>query len=395
MPMSVMEPLDAKHAASMLADAARRGLSVVPRGSGTKLAWTRSAAMANTYLSTKRLDAPIQHFSGDLVATLPSGATLAAANATLAQAGQWLPLDPSFAECATIGGIVATNDSGPRRYKYGSPRDLIIGVEIALNDGRLAKAGGRVVKNVAGYDLSRLVCGSFGTLAVITSATFKLAPLPAASRTVVATCADLEEAARLALTVASQPVTPSALEVEAPSARLLVRFETTARAADRMAATTRALLDEHGASTDVISDDAEREIWKAHEASVWEPPGLVTKISVLPTDVESCLRMIAGSHSPSDWSAIGRAALGVLLVRMKDDDQRRDFLVRLRQHVIDKGGSMLVLRGGSGEQSPPSQNDRALRGVMDAVKARFDPHGVLPGLPWSLPESPGSQVPSP
>jgi len=387
MPRSVIEPLDAKQTAAMLADADRRGLSVVPRGSGTKLAWSTAAGAGATFLSTKRLDTPIQHYAGDLVATLPSGATLGAANAALAQSGQWLPLDPSFADCATIGGIVATNDSGPRRYKYGSPRDLIIGVEIALCDGRIAKAGGRVVKNVAGYDLSRLMCGSFGTLAVITSATFKLAPLPAASRTVVASCADLNEAARLALSVASQPVTPSALEIAAPTPRLLIRFETTERAADRMSSATRTLLDEHGASAEVIADSAERETWKAHESSIWEQPGLVVKISVLPTDVESCLRLTVGSSSSSDWCAIGRAALGVLLVRLNDDERGRDVVARLRQHVVDKGGSLVVLRGDSARaeehRRSQSPSDTALRAVMDAVKTRFDPNSILPGLPWS------------
>jgi glycolate oxidase FAD binding subunit len=388
MPMSLMEPLDGKQAAAILADADRQGLSIVPRGSGTKLAWSTASSAGGTYLSTKRLNTPIQHYAGDLVATLPSGATLSAANATLAQSGQWLPLDPSFADCATIGGIVATNDSGPRRYKYGSPRDLIIGVEIALCDGRIAKAGGRVVKNVAGYDLSRLMCGSFGTLAVITSATFKLAPLPPASRTIVASCADLDEAARLALSIASQPVTPSALEIEAPTPRLLIRFETTERAADRMSAATRTLLDEHGVSADVIADSAEREIWKAHESSIWDHPGLVVKISVLPTDVESCLRLTSGSLSSSDWCAIGRAALGVLLVRLSDDERGRDVVARLRQHVVDKGGSLVVLRGDAAElRRPQSQSATALRAVMDAVKARFDPHGVLPRLPGRI-ESP-------
>ena len=97
--------------------------------------------------------------------------------------GQWLPLDPPFADAATIGGILATNDSGPLRHRYGTPRDLIIGVQLATTDGVLAKAGGQVVKNVAGYDLSKLVAGSFGSLAAIVSATFKLSPLPAASKT--------------------------------------------------------------------------------------------------------------------------------------------------------------------------------------------------------------------
>src|SRR5918911_1195460 len=100
-----------------------------------------------------------------------------AATAALGPGRQWLPLDPPHADRATIGGIVAANDSGPRRQHYGAPRDLIIGVEVALTDGRVARAGGRVVKNVAGYDLSRLLCGSFGSLGGITSATFKLIPL--------------------------------------------------------------------------------------------------------------------------------------------------------------------------------------------------------------------------
>src|SRR5215471_20287014 len=313
---SPLEPVDANETASMLEDAGRRVLSLVPTGSGTKLGWTRSSSGEAICLSTKRLNAPVQHFAGDLVATIPSGTTLASANAILAQAGQWLPLDPSHAACATIGGIVAANDSGPRRHKYGSPRDLIVGIELALCDGRVARAGGRVVKNVAGYDLSRLVCGSFGSMAVITSATFKLSPLPAVSRTVVAICAKPAGAAKLALEVAAQPVTPSAVEVQAPLARLLVRFETTEQAADQMAATTCELLERSGASTNVLSREDEREVWKHHESSIWDAPGLVAKLSVLPTDVASCLDVVAGFGPPVEWTAIGRAALGVLLVRV-------------------------------------------------------------------------------
>jgi len=382
MPSIAFEPLDADAAASMLADAGKQGLTVVPRGSGTKLGWTRHPAI-DTYLSTTRINAPVQHFAGDLVATIPGGATLQSANAILARAGQWLPLDPSFADCATIGGIVATNDSGPRRHKHGCPRDLIIGVEMALSDGRVAKAGGRVVKNVAGYDLSRLVCGSFGTLAVITSATFKLAPLPPSSRTVVANCSGVAEAARLALTIASQPVTPSALEIEAPAARLLIRFETTERAADQMAETTRTLLHESGASTDVLSGEPESALWKAHESSIWGQAGLVAKISVLPTDVENCLGMIASAPTRMDWFAVGRAALGVLLVRVNAADADTSaVLAQLHQQVAARKGSLLVLRGfANREAGAITHTDRGLRTVMEAVKSRFDPKGVLPPLP--------------
>jgi glycolate dehydrogenase FAD-binding subunit len=378
-----LEPLDANQAASMLQDAGQRGLSLVPTGSGTKLGWTRGISGDAMCLSMKRLNAPVQHFAGDLVATIPSGATLASANAILAQAGQWLPLDPSHAACATIGGIVAANDSGPRRHKYGSPRDLIIGVEMALCDGRVAKAGGRVVKNVAGYDLSRLLCGSFGSLAVITSATFKLAPLSAASRTVVATCANASAAAKLALLVASQPVTPSAVEIQAPSAKLLVRFETTEQAADQMAATTRELLENGGASTNILSEEDERKIWIHHESSIWESPGLVAKLSVLPTEVANSLEVLAGFGSRVEWLAIGRAALGVLLVRVKAGGADENTVIgQLHQHVTSRNGTLVVLRGSPGRDVPSLPGrDPNLRSVMGAVKARFDPNGVLPALP--------------
>jgi glycolate oxidase FAD binding subunit len=382
MDTSALEPLDANQTASMLEDAGRRSLSVVPTGSGTKLGWTSSAGEA-LCLSTKRLNAPVQHFAGDLVATIPSGTTLASANAILAQAGQWLPLDPSYAAGATIGGIVAANDSGPRRHKYGSPRDLIIGVELALCDGRVARAGGRVVKNVAGYDLSRLVCGSFGSLAVITSATFKLAPLPAASRTVVAACARGADAAQLALTIASQPVTPSAVEIQAPSASLLVRFETTEQAADQMAATTRALLEQGGASTKMLFGEDEREIWNQHESSIWDSPGLVAKLVVLPTDIASSLEVLNGFGSRMEWTAIGRAALGVLLVRVNGAAaDEHEVIARLHRHAAARKGTLVVLRRTPGREVPSlGDDDPNVRRVMDAVKARFDPNGVLPALP--------------
>src|SRR6185295_11544977 len=157
-------------------------------------------------------------------AILPAGASLAHVNEVLGREGQWLPLDPPLSDRATIGGIVATNDSGPRRHRYGTARDLIIGIEMALVDGRTAKAGGRVVKNVAGYDLSRLLCGSFGTLALIVSATFKLAPLLAAA-----------------------PLTPSAVELDSPPARMLIRFETTPGAAEQQAAAACDLCTRHEA----------------------------------------------------------------------------------------------------------------------------------------------------
>ena len=152
------------------------------RGAGTKSDWGRPAARVDAVLDMRRLNRVLAHEHGDLTAT-SRPARRCRRQRALAIHGQRLPLDPPFADRATIGGLLATNDSGPLRHRYGTPRDLVIGVQLATTDGVLAKAGGQVVKNVAGYDLSKLVTGSFGSLAAIVSATFKLAPLPAASKT--------------------------------------------------------------------------------------------------------------------------------------------------------------------------------------------------------------------
>ncbi len=151
--MTVLEPRRCRHARGH----ARRGdnerLAVVPQGAGTRRGRGAPPARADAMLSLAGLPRDIEHCGGDLTATLSAGVTLAEVNARLAQAGQWLPLDPLCRNTSTIGGMVAANESGPARHRYGAPRDLIIGVDLALADGRLVKAGGRVVKNVAGYDL--------------------------------------------------------------------------------------------------------------------------------------------------------------------------------------------------------------------------------------------------
>ena len=284
-PMLVLEPGDAATAASMLHWADTERLTVIPRGAGTKLTWGSSPSSADLVLSTVRLVAGVDHCAGDLTAMLPAGASLAQVNELLGRERQWLPLDPPLSERATIGGIVATNDSGPRRHRYGSARDLIIGIEMALVDGRTAKAGGRVVKNVAGYDLSRLLCGSFGTLAFIASATFKLAPLPAASCTVVATAGNAQRLGRLALALAAVPLAPSAVELDSPPPRMLIRFETTPAAAEQQAAAACDLCKRHEAPATVLQGDLERDTWRAYESQLWHTEGTLLKIAVLPSHV--------------------------------------------------------------------------------------------------------------
>ncbi len=388
MAATLLQPTDAESAAAWLERLRRERQTVAPRGSGSKLAWIRrSAPLADVEMSVAGIRTPLAHYAGDLVATVPAGLTLTEANAELAKEGQWLPLDPLFPGRATIGGIVATNDSGPRRHRYGAPRDLIIGIEVALTSGRLAHAGGRVVKNVAGYDLSRLFCGSFGSLGVITSATFKLAPLTAASRTVVGEVADPRRAVELALAVAAQPVTPSAMEFEAPGARLLVRFESTERAAEHMAAATKGVLREGGARTYVLADEEERAVWESHGERVWtDHERLVVKISALPTDLAAVFVALDESDRTIKWDAIGRAALGVIYLALDGPGESLSQTVQRLQTTLERRrGTMTVLTGAEKLPAAPASAASALSTLMQNVKQQFDPERTLPAVPAPSP----------
>src|SRR5581483_12113061 len=190
-----------------------------------------------------------------------------------ARHGQWIALDPPFADRATIGGIVATNDAGPRRHRFGAPRDQIIGVEIVRIDGTSAKSGGIVVKNVAGYDLGRLMTGSFGSLALIAQATFKLYPIAPASRSVVVDMDDSGVAERTIAAMSGSHLTATALELQAKPLRLLVRFESIAAAADEQAAALVRLATTDGARAFVVDTAEESALWDAHDARLWQHPG--------------------------------------------------------------------------------------------------------------------------
>src|SRR5262249_15450477 len=151
------------------------------------------------------------------------GATLRDVNAQLARHGQWLPLDPPFGDRATIGGILATNDSGPLRHRHGAPRDLVIGVRLATAGGVLTETGGEGGQDGGGYDLSKLVSGSFGSLAAIVSATFKLAPLPRASKTAIVEAADVDALQQIVRDVMASQLEPLAFEVRVDLGRDDVR----------------------------------------------------------------------------------------------------------------------------------------------------------------------------
>jgi len=374
---STLVPNTPVEMAELLRRASEQKQSVVLRGAGTKQDWGRPPQHIDATLSTRGLYRLIAHQHGDLTATIEAGASLRDVNVALSLHGQWLPLDPSFASEATIGGILATNDSGPLRHRYGTPRDLVIGTEIATADGVLAKSGGQVVKNVAGYDLSKLLAGSFGSLAVIVNATFKLSPLPAASRTLVAAARDAEELAGFVREVMASQLEPIAFEIHVPSFALMLRFASVPAAVDAQAHAAAMML----GATKIFQGDAERALWSQHNERVWTGTGAVVRASWLPANLAAAigeLKSCAATSGVIEIEMLGRATVGSGLVRINGEAKAQARVVeQLRRSasfgnvVLRRGSpelkSLVDVWDGSAERQP----------LFASLKRALDPQGIL------------------
>src|SRR6201981_3952090 len=200
-PSLVVEPGSEQELAKVLELANGAGLAVIPRGGGTKLEWGNRPERADVILSMARLNRVIEHAWADLTVSVEAGCTFQQLQNTLSQHGQRIAVDPLWPERATIGGILSTNDSGTLRIRYGGLRRPIFRTTMSLPDGTLASSGGKVVKNVAGYDLPKLVTGALGTLGIITRAIFRLHPLPRNVRSFTFSARDLDDANRIVLAV--------------------------------------------------------------------------------------------------------------------------------------------------------------------------------------------------
>jgi glycolate oxidase FAD binding subunit len=231
-PRYAASPASVAEASAVMRVAAEQALTVVPRGSGSRLDWGAPPRRCDLVVDTLRLDQVVEHAAGDLVARIQAGAGMRRLGEVLAAAGQQLALDaapgaasgapgdgpagrePAGAEPAgTVGGTLATGTAGPRRLRYGTPRDLVIGITVVRADGTVASSGGKVVKNVAGYDLGKLFAGSYGTLGLIVEAVFRLHPLPAATTYTTADAAGPVEARRMVAAAAGSQLAPTAVEI--------------------------------------------------------------------------------------------------------------------------------------------------------------------------------------
>jgi glycolate oxidase FAD binding subunit len=341
------------------------GRTLLPRGGGTKLAWGAGDTGADVELDTRPLNRILEHNEGDFTAILEAGVPLAEAQATFAEAGQMLAIDPPLGagDAATLGGVMAAADSGPLRHRYGTLRDLVVGVTVVLSDGTIARAGGKVIKNVAGYDLGKLFHGSFGTLGVIARVAVRLHPAPAATATVTGAGDDPERVAAAVRALAARPLEADCLDVawEGGAGRVLVRFGGTAAEDQAQAARAHVALDD----VEVVGDDDE--LWAAQRARQRAADGIVVKVSARQTDLADVLRAAAGAGG----TAVARAALGVAWVALPADGD----VAALRQALAPR--HCTVLDGADRVADPWPAPDPGAVAVMERIKARFDPVRVF------------------
>jgi glycolate oxidase FAD binding subunit len=342
-------------------------------GGGTKRHWGAAAAEPAHELPTTGLDRIVEHNAGDLTAVLEAGVPLAHAQQVFAEEGQMLALDPPD-DGATLGGVVATGDSGPLRARYGGVRDLVVGMRVALADGTLAKSGGKVIKNVAGYDLSKLFAGSFGTLGAIVELSVRLHPLPPASATALGRSTDPGELGRALLALSRAPLEHSGFDVRwsGGSGALLVRFA--GAAPGPQAKLAERLLREAGLDTDIAGED--QALWAEQRAGQRAdgPDAAVVRASGLPSRLPVLLR----AADRLGASLVGRAGLGLSWLRLPEPSAAQVEELRRELHpspcvVLDRPASLDV--------DPWGPLDPAARALMQRVKDHFDPAGACsPGV---------------
>jgi glycolate oxidase FAD binding subunit len=401
-PEAVALPGSKEEVAAILLVTAEAKMPVVPWGGGTRMGIGAPPKSLGLVLVLKRLNRLLEHEPGDLTATVEAGMTLAALQRELGRRGQWLSLDPAHAEEATMGGILSSNAAGPRRHLYGSCRDLLIGVTVVTAAGSIVKGGGKVVKNVAGYDLPKLFIGAFGTLGVIVEATVKLRPRPDADRLVIARFARLKEAGAAARAVMGSDLLPSALDLldgealralgqgGADGAALLIGIDGIPEQVEWQCAEVERLLRPQGLGDMRVLDGAARDtMWRARGGlgrGAYPETAAVMRWVVLPAQVANVMEQGTAVAQRAGLGAALSAHEGAGIIEAvlagggrADATSVAGVLSEWREMVRATGGQALI------ESAPLAVKERvpvwddpgpSLR-IMQRIKSQLDPNGLL------------------
>ena len=386
-PSFVAEPGSVEELSALMKLANDGGLAVSPRGGGTSTSLGNPPRELDLVVSTARMNALIEHVPGDQVVRAEAGMGFGDLQERLAGSNQMLGVDPPERGAgATVGGIVAANSSGPRRYRYGTMRDLIIGITVVLPDGTVAKAGGKVVKNVAGYDLMKLFTGSLGTLGVIANANFRLHPRPEAARTVAVELGDTATAGQATQAIMHSQLVPSAVELhwgEGPKL-LTVLVEGIPPSVEAQAEEAEFLLKGFGETRTLSNEEADN-------LGPYAPPGgpagneeVALKIAFPPAELTGVLDSAIGACSRRGLDAprvTGQAGIGVVYVGLLggDEDGRVAVTEELREIWVRRGGSVVV------REAPVSFKRRVETWgplgtrleLTRRLKEKFDPRGIM------------------
>jgi glycolate oxidase FAD binding subunit len=364
-------PIDVEQVSKILAFANDRRLSVVPVGGGTKQQWGRGAA-PHIYLSLARLDRVIEHPWQDLTCTVQAGCAWSKLQQALAMHGQFVGLDPLFPERATVGGIIASNDSGALRLRYGGLRDLVIGMTLVLADGTIARTGGKVVKNVAGYDLAKLLTGSLGTLAVITEINFRLHSLPHHLRRFSVSAPQASRFSSLLASIRASHLLAQTLQITCKPeiSRMSIVLDAHAAAhqeelLSRMAADEGLRMEEMPASSDMERD------------ALFQADATVLKIATVPAQVCETVDLLQ-QVSPSLQVESVSQAHGLHTVALRGPSASvMEAIHRIRLGMLHPESTISVLQMAPGVDVKALEIPAPALNVMQAIKRQFDPENIL------------------
>jgi glycolate oxidase FAD binding subunit len=365
-----VSPASTQQVSDVLRFANENKLTLAPIGGGTKQSWG-NPTQTNIHLNLTRLNRVIEHPWQDLTCTVQAGCTWQHLQEALKKHGQFVALDPLWPRRATVGGILAANDSGALRHRYGSLRDLVIGMTLVLADGTIARSGGKVVKNVAGYDLCKLVTGSLGTLAVITEATFRLHPLPQHVQTFTVSAPQAAQLAPLMASIRASQLLTQAIQLRGDSYGFHLDIQLNAHPEAKQNET----LDQMTQLTKRELRRVDESVWLARERHFTNNDAFTIKATMLPTDVASFSEQVLTLKG----SCVTQAN-GIMIADFLAPTHTIAYGIELFREELEKHkGSIAILKRAAPSWSdlPSFVKPPETAALMQALKRQFDPNRIL------------------
>ncbi len=389
-PALLCYPLTAAQIAAVLRICNEAEAAIAPWGGGTAMALGNPPRQLDVVIDLGRLNRLVEHDDANLTATVEAGISLSVVQETLVQRNQFLPLDPPRPSRATVGGVLATNLSGPRRVSYGSTRDLTIGMKVTLATAEVIKAGGKVVKNVAGYDMCKLFVGSLGTLGIITEATFKLAPLFEDSATLIAQ-GSLVDCVKVAEEISSSMLLPTAVTVfngaaaqangfQKDTAAIAVRAEGFTGVVERHLRDFQSIANRHELDSEVLRHVQHERLWNQIRDFGVDTDGIVYRLTLpLASIGDVWMALDQSNDGIQSAQVIAHAQSGAMWMQTNPAPEGIGWFAKLTRLAQEHGGHAVIiaapasLKQGIDIWGPPP----ASLSLMREIKKQFDPHGIL------------------